>query len=224
MSKISIAIDGPAGAGKSSISKEVAGNLKLTYVDTGAMYRACALYAINAGIPIEPEALRPELDKINIDIEYKDGTQMIFLNGEEVSDEIRKPEISMGASKIAAIPEIRLKLVALQRELASKRSVIMDGRDIGTYVLPEATLKIYLTASVARRAERRCREQLEKGIKCDFEAVKADIEVRDRNDMTREFAPLKKAEDAVLLDSSDLSFEEVVQRVTDMAKKVIEKG
>lgn len=224
MNKISIAIDGPAGAGKSSVSKEVAKKLGLVYIDTGAMYRACALYAMKNNIPIEEDALRPVLNKIDIDIEYKDGAQRIFLNGEDVSEAIRKPEVSMGASEIAVIPEVRLKLVALQRELASKRSVIMDGRDIGTYVLPGANLKIYLTASSERRAERRCKEQLEKGIECDFDAVKADIEARDKNDMTREFAPLKKAEDAVLLDSSDLSFEEVVLKVADMAEKVIKKG
>lgn len=221
MNNISIAIDGPAGAGKSSVAKAVAKKMGMIYVDTGAMYRVCALYAIENNVSIIAEDLRNVLDKINIDIEYKDGNQIIYLNGKDVSERIREPEISMGASKIAVIPDVRLKLVDLQRKIAAKRAVIMDGRDIGTYVLPEAELKIYLTASVEKRAERRCLEEKEKGIDSDFESVKKDIAARDKNDMTREFSPLKKAEDAVLLDSSDMTFDEVVKKVIELIDEAI---
>lgn len=221
MNNISIAIDGPAGAGKSSVAKAVAKKTGMIYVDTGAMYRVCALYAIENNVSIIAEDLRNVLDKINIDIEYKDGNQIIYLNGRDVSERIREPEISMGASKIAVIPDVRLKLVDLQREIAAKRAVIMDGRDIGTYVLPEAELKIYLTASVEKRAERRCLEERGKGIDSDFERVKKDIAARDKNDMTREFSPLKKAEDAVLLDSSDMTFDEVVKKVIELIDEAI---
>lgn len=219
MKNISVAIDGPAGAGKSSISKTVAKNLGMIYIDTGAMYRASALYAINNAVLMEEEELKKVLDAINIDIKYSDEGQIIFLNGEDVSKKIREPEVSLGASAIATVPAVRLKLVELQRDLAKKGNVIMDGRDIGTYVLPDATLKIYLTASVEERARRRCLEEAEKGMKSDINQVMADIQKRDINDMNREFAPLKQAEDAILVDSTDMSFDMVVEKITGLIKE-----
>ena len=222
MKKISVAIDGPAGAGKSSIAKVAAKTLGIIYVDTGAMYRAAALYAVRNNININAESLIPVLDDIKIDMRYENDSQIILLNGEDVSGLIREPEISMGASAIAVIPEVRLKLVDIQRELAKKQSVIMDGRDIGTYVLPDAELKIYLTASIEERARRRYIEQTEKGIECDIKAVEKEIAERDKNDMSREFAPLKKADDAVFLDTSELNFEEAVSVVMTLIKEKIE--
>ena len=180
---ISVAIDGPAGAGKSSIAKEVAKKLGFVYIDTGAMYRAVAVYAIENNIEIIEENFTDEvLDKIDISIEYDENGQKIYLCGKDVSDRIRMVDASVGASNVAVIPSVRLKLVALQRELAKKSSVIMDGRDIGTYVLPDAELKIFLTASVEERARRRYKELCEKGIDTDFESVKKDIMYRDKND------------------------------------------
>ena len=218
--KISVAIDGPAGAGKSSVSKEAAKALGYLYIDTGAMYRAAALYAIQNEIPIERSALLPHLDEMEICLKNEGERQLVFLNGKEVTDKIRTPEVSMGASAIAVIPEVRLKLVELQRKMAESGSVIMDGRDIGTYVLPDAELKIYLTASVEERAKRRFLEMQQKGADADFEAICRDIRARDENDMSREFAPLRKAEDAILLDSSDMSFSEVVEEVIKRIKEV----
>lgn len=213
MKNINVAIDGPAGAGKSSVSKAVAKKMGLVYVDTGAMYRACAVYAINNNIDIEEKALLPVLDKIKIDIGYTDEGQKIYLNGEDVTERIRQQDATIGSSEIAVIPSVRLKLVELQRELAKSKSVIMDGRDIGTYVLPNADLKIFLTASVEKRAERRYKEMTEKGMACDFERVCEDIKFRDKNDSEREFAPLRKAEDAVLIDSTEMSFDEVCDAI-----------
>lgn len=218
MQRINIAIDGPAGAGKSSISKAVAKRLGIIYVDTGAMYRACALYAIKNGIPVNEENLKDRLDDIKIELKYTDEGQRIFLGGDDVSEEIRKPEVSIGASDIATIPVVRLKLVDMQREIAANNSVIMDGRDIGTYVLPNADVKIYLTASVEERARRRVLEMKEKGMEADFEEVKRDIAYRDKNDSEREFAPLRQAEDATLLDTTELSFDEVIEKVLDLVK------
>lgn len=220
MKNVNIAIDGPAGAGKSSISKEVAKRLGLVYVDTGAMYRACAVYAIENNIEIEQESITPHLDNINIDITYNDDGQHIILNGRDVSERIREQDATIGSSKIAVIPEVRLKLVELQRRIASNKSVIMDGRDIGTYVLPNADLKIYLTASVAERAKRRYLEMLQKGMQCEINKVIEDIEFRDKNDSEREFAPLRQAEDAVLVDSSDMSFDEVCDKIYNMIKEI----
>lgn len=216
MNKINIAIDGPAGAGKSSISKAVAKKIGIIYVDTGAMYRACALYAIKNNIPITDEALKDRLSEIKIELKYTDEGQRIYLLGEDVSDAIRTPEVSIGASDIAVIPAVRLKLVDMQREIAENNSVIMDGRDIGTYVLPNAEVKIYLTASVEERARRRVLEMQEKGMEADFEEVKKDIAYRDKNDSEREFAPLRQADDAILLDTTSLNFEEAVDRVLEI--------
>lgn len=217
---ISVATDGPAGAGKSSVSKAVANELGFVYIDTGAMYRACALYAYQNKLKINEESLLPVLDMIDIKIKHTDGVQRIFLNDKDVSDEIRSTHISMGASEIAKLPPVRLKLCELQRKLAKENNVIMDGRDIGTYVLPNADLKIYLTASVEARAKRRFDEMSEK---IDLEAVKADIIKRDENDMNRAFAPLKKAEDAIVVDTSDMTFDEACERVKELICEVMEE-
>ena len=218
---IKVAIDGPAGAGKSSIAKAVAKGLGFVYIDTGAMYRAVAVYAIENGIEITESSFTDEvLDKIQIDISYDEDGQKIFLCKKDVSERIRMADASIGASNVATIPKVRLKLVDLQRKLAQKSSVIMDGRDIGTYVLPDAEVKIFLTASVEERAKRRLKELIQKGQEADFEKVKRDIEYRDKNDSEREFAPLKQAEDAVLVDSSDMTIEEVIEKIT----KIIEEA
>ena len=216
MKKINVAIDGPAGAGKSSISKAVAAKLGCIYVDTGAMYRACALYAIENGIKIDSVSLEPHLDDIKVEIKYTEDGQRIILNGKDVSSRIREADVSIGASDIAVIPSVRLKLVELQREMADKNSVVMDGRDIGTYVLPNAEVKIFLTASIDERARRRLIELEQKGTVTDFEAVKKDMAYRDKNDSEREFAPLMQADDAVLLDTTKLSFDEVVNKVMEI--------
>ena len=221
MKKFNVAIDGPAGAGKSSISKAVAKKLGCIYVDTGAMYRACALYAIENNISIKAESLEGELDKIKIDIKYTDAGQRIYLGGVDVSERIREPDVSIGASDIAVIPAVRLKLVDMQRELARTNSVVMDGRDIGTYVLPDAEVKIFLTASVDERARRRVLEMEQKGQTADFETVKRDMAYRDKNDSEREFAPLKQADDAVLLDTTDMGFDAVVAAVTEIIDKTV---
>jgi len=219
---ISVAIDGPAGAGKSSVSKEAARTLGFVYIDTGAMYRSVALYAIEKGIDCknDKEKLISELDNIEITIKYSDEGQHIFLNGRDVSADIRREVVSVGASDVAVIPEVRKKLVALQRAMAQKDDVIMDGRDICAYVLPDAQVKIFLTASSYARAKRRYKELVEKGVECEFDKIKADIEYRDKNDSERATSPLKQADDAVLLDTTDLTFEESVQAVLDMVKKV----
>lgn len=210
-----VAIDGPAGAGKSSIAKAVSKKLGFVYIDTGAMYRAVGVYAIKNGIEIKAENFTDEvLNKIEIDIAYVDGVQKIYLMGEDVSERIREADASLAASNVAVIPAVRLKLVELQRALAEKTSVIMDGRDIGTYVLPDADVKIYLTASSDVRAKRRLLEMKEKGMEADFETVKRDIEYRDKNDSEREFAPLRQAEDAILVDSSDMTIDQVIDRIS----------
>ena len=213
-----VAIDGPSGAGKSTIAKTVAKTLGFVYIDTGAMYRACALACLSCGVDIKanPEKAIEIVNNISIDIDYIDGAQRIFLNGEDVSDKIRTPEVSMGASDVSAIGEVRKKLVTLQRELAGTKNVIMDGRDIGTHVLPDAEAKIFLTASPEVRAKRRYKELIEKGTDTDFETVLSDIKLRDHQDETRAASPLKKADDAVLLDTSELSFDESVASVLDI--------
>ncbi len=216
---ITIAVDGPAGAGKSSVSKAVAKTLGIVYVDTGAMFRAAALYTIKEGIEINEENMERCLDKIGIDITYTEEGQRIILNGEDVSERIREKDVSVKASDIAVIQSVRAKLLELQREMAKKQSVIMDGRDIGTVVLPGADVKVFLTASSLERAKRRCLEMEQKGMECNLEEVKRDIEYRDHQDSSRACAPLKQAEDAVLVDSSDLGFDEVVEVIIDIIKK-----
>lgn len=214
MSYFSIAIDGPAGAGKSTIAKQIAKRLGFIYVDTGAMYRAMALYFLRRQIDADDhENIEKYCDMINITIEYKNGEQIVLLNGENVNSLIRTEEVGNMASAVSVNRTVRLKLVQLQRQLARKNNVIMDGRDIGTYVLPDADLKIYLTAGSKVRALRRYKELKEKGIEADIAMIEQDIIERDRRDMNREFAPLRQAEDAIFLDSSDMSIEEVVDYV-----------
>lgn len=211
-----IAIDGPAGAGKSSISKKVAKELGYIYIDTGAMYRTVGLKAVRCGIDTkDSEGVESILPTLDIDIRHEGVEQHIFLDGENVSDQIRTPEISMAASNVSAIPAVRVALVELQRKLAENHDVLMDGRDIGSFVLPNAEVKIFLTASVEARAERRYKELIEKGEKVDFEAVKEDMIIRDKQDSTRAVSPLVVADGATIIDTSDLDFEQSVNAVIE---------
>lgn len=206
---IAIAIDGPAGAGKSSLSKEVAKELSFIYVDTGALYRTIGLAASRKGLRKEDKAeIISMLNDIDVKLSFNDeGTQIVLLNGEDVSSYIRTPEASMFASAVSAIPEVRAFLLDLQRNMAKSDNVIMDGRDIGTVVLPDAKIKIFLTASPEKRAMRRHKENIEKGIDSTYEEVLKDVNQRDYQDSHREIAPLKPAEDSVLVDTSDYDFE-----------------
>ncbi len=217
---INIAIDGPAGAGKSTIAKRLAADLSYVYVDTGAMYRAMALYFMEQGIDAsEEEKINAGCDKIEITIAYEDGEQKVYLNGSDVSGRIRTEEVGNMASLTSVYVKVRAKLVELQQALAKKTNVIMDGRDIGTCVLPDAQVKIYLTASVETRAKRRYDELLAKGINCDLDEIKKDIEKRDYQDTHREISPLRQAEDAHLLDSSALDIDEVVSAIKKICKE-----
>ena len=218
MKSTNIAIDGPAGAGKSSIAKEISSELGFIYVDTGALYRTVALFA-QENCPDSDEELIDRLDEIDIDLSFIGGTQRISLNGEDVTDDIRTPEISMGASRVSAIPEVRDFLFDLQQKIAREHDVIMDGRDIGTVVLPDADLKIFLTASADERASRRYLELKEKADCPTFEEIKADIIQRDYNDSHRAVAPLRQAEDAVLIDTTDMGFHEVCEEILDLIKE-----
>lgn len=216
-----IAIDGPAGAGKSTIARRVAKELAYIYVDTGAMYRAMALYCIQNGVDKEDEsAVSNVCEKINISICYGEGEQQVLLNGENVNGQIRTEEVGNTASVISAYGKVRSKLLKIQQELATTQNVIMDGRDIGTCVLPGAQVKIYLTASVETRGKRRFLELQEKGQVCSLEEICADIRDRDYRDMHREISPLKQAEDAVLVDSSDMTIDEVVEAILTLVKQV----
>lgn len=209
-----VAIDGPAGAGKSTIAKRAAKALSFIYVDTGAMYRAMGLYFLRKGIsPEDQEEIEKACEDIQVSITYENGEQQVLLNGENVSSEIRREEVGNMASKTSANSRVREKLVALQRELASRENVVMDGRDIGTQVLPDATVKIYLTASSRERAKRRYLELQEKGMAANLEEIEADIIERDHRDMTREISPLCQAEDAVLVDASYMTIAEVTEAV-----------
>ena len=212
-----IAIDGPAGAGKSTIAKIVAKELGFIYVDTGAMYRTLALACFRDGIDTSDEAaVVAKCESVEVTLGYEDGTQKVYLNGEDVSTEIRREEIGNLTSSIAVYPGVRKILVALQKDLAAKNDVVMDGRDIGTAVLPNADLKIYLTASVETRAKRRYDELIEKGQTCDLKEIEKDIEDRDYRDMNREVSPLSQADDAVLVDSSDMTIDEVVAKIISL--------
>ena len=213
-----IAIDGPAGAGKSTIARRVAKELSFIYVDTGAMYRAIALFHLREQINTDSEEkVKEALERINISIAYENGEPQVLLNGENVSGQIRTEEVGNMASKISAISCVREKLLDLQRELAQKNDVVMDGRDIGTRILPEAQLKIYLTASADARAQRRYKELMEKGVVCSLEEIKQDIMKRDEQDMNRAIAPLTQAKDAVYLDSSDMTIDEVTEKIKSLA-------
>ncbi len=209
-----IAIDGPAGAGKSTIAKLVAGKMNLIYVDTGAMYRAMALHMLNKGIDIEDdEAVAAECVNADITIKYEDGIQVVYLNGENVNAFLRTEKVGNAASRTSVLSPVRARLLELQQDLAKNSDCIMDGRDIGTCVLPRADVKIYLTASSVVRAKRRYDELTAKGEKCDIEKIRADIEERDYRDMNRQISPLKQAEDAILVDSSDMTIEEVAEKI-----------
>lgn len=220
MEPIQIAIDGPSGAGKSTIAKSLSQKLGIMYLDTGAMYRAVALKAIRNGIDTNDGKKVPRLlSDLDIQISFKDGSQRVLLDGEDVSCLIRRDDVSMGASNVSAIPAVRERLVELQQKIASDNSVVMDGRDIGTHVLPNADVKIFLTASVKIRALRRFKELEEKGLLTkSFEELEKEIETRDYNDSHREVSPLKQAPDAVLLDTSSLSIEQTVERIIEIAR------
>ncbi len=217
-----IAIDGPSGAGKSSLAKAIAKRLSIIYVDTGALYRSIGLYMKNHGIdPHDEAAVSAVLPNVSLSLLFQNGEQHILLCGEDVGDKIRTPEMSMYASAVSALPPVRAFLLDTQRSIAEKNSVIMDGRDIGTVILPDAEVKIFLTASSEARARRRTDELLAKGVSCTYEEVLADMITRDKNDSTRKIAPAIPAEDAVFLDNSDLTVEETIDRALAIIK---EKG
>jgi cytidylate kinase len=218
-----IAIDGPAGAGKSTIAKLAAKELGFLYVDTGAMYRAIALGLLRKKTDItDAQALEKALDEIEVSLGYEDGVQQVFLNGENVSGLIRTEQVGNMTSACSVRPEVRSKLTELQRGIAREKNVLMDGRDIGTVILPDAQLKIYLTASVEKRAQRRYQELTAKGESCSLEQIAADISDRDYRDMHRDIAPLRQADDAVLVDSSEMTIREVTDRIIALAKSRME--
>lgn len=220
-----IAIDGPAGAGKSTVAQKVAKELSFVYVDTGAMYRAMALYLLRKGVNREePDEIGEACQNAEISIEYQNGEQIVLLDGENVNAHLHTEEVSAMASVSSAVPRVREKLLDLQRKLARTMSVVMDGRDIGTTILPDADVKIYLTASSLTRARRRYLEYQEKGEACDLAEIQKTIEERDQRDMTREISPLCQAEDAVLVDSSELTIDETVEKILSVYhSKVSEK-
>ena len=216
---MNVAIDGPAGAGKSTIAKLVAKNLGLIYVDTGAMYRAVALYLLESGIDVNDKAaVADKVKGADVDIKYENGIQNVYLNGVNVTGRLREEAVGNTASVTSAVPEVRAQIFSLQRGLCDRGGVIMDGRDIGTVVMPDADVKIFLTASSEVRANRRVKELQEKGVEANFEEIKKDIEERDRRDMTREISPLKQADDAILVDTSDMTIEEVVEKIGSLCK------
>lgn len=215
-----IAIDGPAGAGKSTIAKRVAKELAYIYVDTGAMYRAMTLYFLRTGISLDDEAAIAEAcGEITVVLSNENGEQQVFLNGENVNGFIRTEEVSKMTSAFSVYAPVRQKLTQLQREMARTTDLIMDGRDIGTCVLPKAQVKIYLTASVETRGRRRFLELQEKGENCSLDEICRDIEQRDHQDMTREISPLRQAKDAIFVDSSDMTIDEVVERIINIVKE-----
>ena len=215
-----IAIDGPAGAGKSTIAKGAARELGFMYLDTGAIYRTLAVGLLDAGTDVDdPKALEKDLAAMQVDVVYRDGVQHMILNGEDVTDRLRTGEVSSMASVSSAKKQVRDKLLFLQRDIASKYDLIMDGRDIGTMILPNAPLKIYLTADARVRAKRRYDELREKGADCDIDTIEKEIRERDERDMNREIAPLKQAEDAVLVDSSYMTIDEVTQLIVSKARE-----
>lgn len=217
---ISIALDGPAGAGKSTVAKGAAKALGFIYVDTGALYRTVGLKFLRDGYGTELDCdIESVLKTVDVDIKFIDGVQHVFLNGEDVSEEIRTPKASMMASAVSAKPPVRAFLLEMQRKLARENNVIMDGRDIGTVVLPDATLKFFVTASVAERANRRYKELLAKGMDVNYDDIYRDIETRDYNDSHREIAPLKPAEDSIIFDTTGNTLEESVEKLLKMIKE-----
>lgn len=218
---INIAIDGPAGAGKSTAARMAASRLGFIYVDTGALYRTVGVAALRRGIPTgDREKVAAMLPEITAELKFEDGVQHVILNGEDVSDAIRRPEASMAASNVSAIPAVRAFLFGLQKDMAKNNNVIMDGRDIGTVILPDAQLKIFLTASAEVRAKRRFDELTAKGTPVEYNTLLDEIKQRDYNDSHRAAAPLKAAPDAVLLDTSDMTLEKVVDRITELARGI----
>ena len=214
-----IAIDGPAGAGKSTIAKQVAKEKGFIYVDTGAMYRGLAVHFLQNGIdPQDTKEIEEACRNAEVTIGYEDGNQQIYLNGENITSRVRQEEVGNMASKSSAVPKVREKLLDLQRTLAAEKDVVMDGRDIGTNVLPRADVKVFLTADARTRAKRRYDELTAKGISCNLDEIESDIRERDERDMNRETAPLKQAEDAVLIDSSHMSISEVVSKILSLCK------
>lgn len=214
-----IAIDGPAGAGKSTIAKQVAKEKGFIYVDTGAMYRGLAIHFLQNGIdPQDTKEIEEACRNAEVTIGYEDGNQQIYLNGENITSRLRQEEVGNMASKSSAVPKVREKLLDLQRTLAAEKDVVMDGRDIGTNVLPQADVKVFLTADARTRAKRRYDELTAKGISCNLDEIESDIRERDERDMNRETAPLKQAEDAVLIDSSHMSIPEVVSKILSLCK------
>ncbi len=217
-----IAVDGPAGAGKSTVAKEVAKRLGLVYVDTGAMYRAMGIYFLEQGLSPEDEAgITRACQNAEVSIAYEDGTQQVYLGGQNVTGRLREEAVGNMASKSSVYPAVRRKMTQLQQSLAKQTPVIMDGRDIGTVVLPEAALKIYLTATVEERARRRFQELAEKGEDCLLPEIERDIRERDNRDMNRETAPLRQAEDAVLVDATALTIEQVVERILNLYREKV---
>ena len=214
-----IAIDGPAGAGKSTIAKKIAKELGYVYVDTGAMYRALAIHFLKQGLtPEDIEKIKEACKTAEVTLQYEEGVQQVYLNGENVTSMLREEKVGNMASVSSAIGEVRAQLLELQRNMAKTNDVVMDGRDIGTHILPNADVKVYLTASVEERARRRFIELNEKGIACDLNEIAHDIEERDTRDMNREIAPLKQAEDATYVDSSNMTIDEVVETIIDLCK------
>ncbi|WP_288527748.1 (d)CMP kinase [uncultured Eubacterium sp.] len=219
---INVAIDGPAGAGKSTIAKAAAKELGFIYVDTGALYRAVAYNAVKNGVIDDEQKIISMLDDTKVELKYVDGVQSVYLNGEDVSGFIRTPEISMGASKVSAIPQVREFLLNLQREIAKTNNVIMDGRDIATVVLPDAEVKIFLFASPECRAERRYKELVEKGENVSFDDVLKDVNQRDYQDSHREIAPLKPSEESIMADTSELTLQESIDLIVNTIKERIQ--
>lgn len=218
--RLNIAIDGPAGAGKSTIAKMVSKKLNCIYVDTGAMYRAVALFFIKNGIASDDEKrIAKEIENIQVDIQFEAGDQKVLLNGKDVTEEIRAERVGNWASEISKYTVVREYLVKMQREVAAKQDVVMDGRDIGTVVLPQANVKIYLTASSKVRAMRRYNELTQKGVFCDIHDIEQGIMERDAQDMNREISPLRQAKDAILIDSSNMTIDEVVEKIVSLARE-----
>ena len=219
---LNVAIDGPAGAGKSSVAREVAARHGMLYLDTGALYRAVGLRALESGADTRDEAaVEALLPETKIELRFIDGEQRVLLCGRDVSDEIRTQAVSMAASDVSAMPAVRGFLLALQRDIAAENDCVMDGRDIGTVILPNADVKIFLTASAEERARRRVAQLAEKGIEADYETVVEEIKRRDENDSTRDISPLKPAEDACVVDSTDMTFEQVVSFISGMIGELV---
>lgn len=222
---INIAIDGPAGAGKSTVARRIAARFGYVYVDTGALYRSVGVYALRKGVDTaSADGVVPLLGEIELSLVYRDGEQRVIMNGEDVSREIRLPEASMAASNVSAIPQVRTFLFDLQRDIAKKNNCVMDGRDIGTVVLPDARLKVFLTASPEIRAQRRFEELKEKGTPVEYEALLSEIKQRDYNDSHRAVAPLKAAEDAVYVDTTEKNIDEVTEELCALVIKTAGEG